>query len=210
MKPFLTAVLILSCTPALYAGTDLSKVVAAPEVSPFDKGRHEIDLSTGYFVSPVIACGHRPTWNWVESNASYGRMLVSPHAPWGAGWLRGNWEFLGNVFGGGIVQGPGNYVAGGRVLMRYNFVQPDVRLVPFVQIGGGGLSSDAYMNQEQHLIGGAFEFTLVLDAGFRCFVSRDWAVIAVGNFQHVSNAGTAPRNQGANATGFNVGVGCFF
>ena len=94
--------------------------------------------------------------------------------------------------------------------MRYNFVQPDARLVPFVQIGGGGLSNDAYMNQQQHFIGSAFEFTLILDGGLRCFVSKDWAVTAAGNFQHISNAGTARRNQGANATGFNVGMGYFF
>ena len=95
-------------------------------------------------------------------------------------------------------------------MFRYNFVQPAAKWVPFVELGGGGVLNDAFHDRAQHMIGGEFEFTLVTDVGMRYFVAKDWALVAMGDFQHISNAGTRSRNQGANGFGFSVGAGYFY
>ncbi|MEI6351141.1 MAG: acyloxyacyl hydrolase [Verrucomicrobiota bacterium] len=194
------------------AGCDHSKslTVAAVEVDPFAKGMREFTVGGGYFWSPVIATGGRPTLNYVQGDLALGWMLTSPSAPWGETCLRGNWELLLNAFGTGITEGPGGYLAGGRLLVRYNFVQPSACFVPFFQLGGGGLFNDVHRHQDQHLIGGEFEFTLVADLGVRYFFTPRCALVLAGDYEHISNAGTASRNLGVNAAGATIGVSCFF
>ena len=213
-KFILAAALLVASLPIhhSYAGVDASKhlLVAATEVDPFAKGMRELDLTSGVFFSPVIATGGRPTFNYVQGDLFFGWMLTSPETPWGLECMRGNWELLLNGFGCGVTTGPGNYLAGGRLLVRYNFVRPAAKWVPFFQLGGGGLLNDAYKDQSQHLIGGQFEFTLVADLGLRYFLSPKCALVLAADFEHISNAGTASRNLGVNAAGATLGVGFFF
>lgn len=197
---------------AAYAGVDSSKsmTVAVPERGPFDKGGYEFNVTAGYLASPVIACKGRPTFNYVQGDVSLGYMLSSPAPLFGCEWLRGNWEVVGNLFGVGVAQGPSGFMAGGRVLLRYNYVQPESRWVPFCQIGAGGLGNNVYEHRDQRLIGSGFEFTLVADAGIRYFITPKWAAVLMADFEHISNANTAARNVGVNAAGGMVGLGYFF
>ena len=194
------------------AGTDYSKslTVPVPEIDPFAKGMREFNVGSGYFFSPVIATGGRPTLNYVQGDLALGWMLTSPSPMFGMECPRGNWELLANAFGTTVTDGPGGYMAGGRLLMRYNFVHPNARLVPFFQLGGGGLINNIYRDQQQHLVGGQFEFTLVADLGMRFFFTPRCALVLAADFEHVSNAGTASRNLGVNAAGGTLGVSCFF
>jgi hypothetical protein len=209
MKSALTATLLISCTPLCQAGVSSLETDAVPTqpVSPFAAGCNEIGFSGSYFYSPVIAIGTRPKLTWAETDVSWGLMLHSPSAP---GWLRGNWEFLANGFSAGVTNGPGSYLAGGRALFRYNFVQPEASFVPFIDLGGGGVLDDAFHDRVQHMIGGGFEFSLLADAGLRYFVAKDWALIAMVDLQHISNAGTRSRNEGVNALGISLGAGYFY
>lgn len=199
----------LPCAEAR-AGADLSKslAVSVTETSPFTKGMREFDFTAGFLYSPLFSCGgKRPVFSYAQQDISLGWMLSSPGEP---GWLRGNWEFLVNVFGAEVINGPGSYMAGGRLLLRYNFVQPNSRWVPFFQLGGGGLGNDVYRDRNQRVVGGGFEFTLVAEAGVRFFIRPNWALVLSADFEHISNANTASRNLGANAGGAMFGVATFF
>jgi hypothetical protein len=190
-----------------YAGTDVSKHVTelTPAFSPFEKGGHEIELTSGWFHSDVVASGRRRI-EFVENDLSYGWMLTSPH---GSGLFRGNWEFLLSAFGSGITDGPGGFMSGGRLKLRYNFVQEHCRVIPFFELGAGGLGNDIYLDHHQSIIGSAFEFDLEASLGARIMISDRWAISLLGSFEHVSNAGTASRNIGLNSAGGRAGI-CFF
>lgn len=191
-----------TCTPPL--------TVAPAPCGPFEQGMREVDLTGGYMYSPVIAKGGRPVLTYGQGDLSLGWMLTSPCAGLGQEWLRGNWEALANIFGAGVIKGPSGFMVGGRGQLRYNFVQPDTRWIPFVQIGAGGLGDDIYKHRDQRVVGSGFEFTLTADFGLRYMITPRFAAIIMADFEHVSNAGTASRNLGINAVGGMAGIGYFF
>jgi hypothetical protein len=172
----------------------------------FHPGGREASLSAGMMFSPVLGV-HRPTLNYAQQNLALGWMLTAPYGP---GVLRGYWELLANLFGNEVTVGPGHWLAGGRVLLRYNFVPNSGRLVPFITVGGGGLYNDVFEVQSQRLIGGGFEFSLVADVGVRYLVSPRTALLLKLNAEHISNACTASRNVGCNALGGELGVSVFY
>ncbi len=185
-------------------GKDL---VGIPVPSPFDKGTWEVGLTAGYLYSPVFATSHRPTFAYLQQDLTVGLMLTSPG---GSGILRGNWEVLLNAAVAEVLNGPGNYLAGGRVLFRYNFVQENARWVPFIQVGAGGLASDAYRDHSQRILGSAFSFTHVGDIGLRYMINSRWSVMVMLDYEHISNANSANRNLGVNAVGGMIGISTFY
>jgi len=206
----LGAALLLCGLPMARAGTDVSKTITETAVEPsgpFQQGGHEFDLSASFLHSPIFVSKNSPTFNYARQDLSFGWMLSSPGAP---GFFRGNWEVLLNVFGSEVTKGAGNFLAGGRLLCRYNFVQPDSRWVPFIQIGAGGLGDDVYRDRTQRLVGSGFEFTLVGNIGLRYFITPHCAIFGMADFEHISNANTASRNRGVNAGGGSLGIATFF
>lgn len=205
--------LILGFCAAHAAGADTFKsaaTVAIAETGPFVEGGREFDVMGGYFVSPIFGGHHRTRLNYVQGDLTLGWMLTSPSPLWGQNWLRGNWEVLGNAFGAVSTKGPSGFWAGGRLLMRYNFVQPQSKWVPFIQLGAGMLGDNVYEHRDQGLIGSGVEFTLVADAGLRYFITPKCAAVFMLDFEHISNANTASRNIGVNAGGGTLGLGFFF
>jgi hypothetical protein len=201
---------LLGCSAALGGPACVIAPAAPPDAGPFARGGRELSLTAGFLYSPICATGGRPVFSYAQGDLCLGWMLTDPSPLFGCSLLRGNWEALANVFGAGAAQGPSGFMAGGRALLRYNFVQPGAKWVPFFQIGGGGLGNNIYRHQDQSLIGNGFEFTLVADIGLRYFFTPSWAAEVLVDFEHISNANTASRNVGVNALGGTVGVGWFF
>jgi len=203
---------LLASQSAKAGGPDCSKSMtgAVAETDPFMKGGHEVIFSGGFLYSPMLGGHGRPVLNYAQSDLSLGWMLTSPSPLFNRNWLRGNWEGLANVFGAKVTEGPDGFLGGARALMRYNFVQPESRWVPFCQLGVGGLGDDVYRHRDQRVIGSGFEFTLVADCGLRYFFTKQWAALVMIDFEHISNADTASRNVGVNAAGGTAGIGCFF
>jgi opacity protein-like surface antigen len=204
----LTLFLSLSIATSALAGSEIGsasgKGVVTPVFDPFAKGATEIETLGGYFHSPAFDT-HRIQLDYAVTDVRYG-MILSPTL-FDNTLLRGNVEFLADVFGADITKGPGNYLAGASLLFRYNLVQPGSHLVPYIQLGGGGLHSDAAQDHTQRLIGSDFEFTLQADIGLRYLITDRWSLVAEGGFQHISNADTASRNVGVNALGGRLGLG---
>jgi lipid A 3-O-deacylase len=164
----------------------------------FSQGQFEAALTGGALFSPFLADRDRPTINYSITEIQVGYMLTGII---GTNWYRGNIEVLGEGFGSDIFQGPGNYIAGGTLWGRYNFVQPDWHIVPFVQGGMGATATDI----DQQYVGQTFQFNLEIGIGARYLISPRWAVLAECRYQHISNADTGSHNIGINAIGPIVG-----
>jgi outer membrane protein W len=114
------------------------------------------------------------------------------------------------LFGGPIFEGPGDGLGGATILLRYNFVQPDAKWVPYIQIGAGVAYSDVYKDQSQRLIGQAWEWDLEAALGIRYFFNDRWSANLQAGYRHISNADSADRNVGLNSIGGTVGLGYHF
>jgi lipid A 3-O-deacylase len=177
------------------------------ESTPFDKGKMEFQLSAGALTSLFNFGEHRPKITDIDVSLRLGWMLYTPS---GSGCLRGNFEFMIEADGAYDVAGPKTGMVGGNLILRYNFVQPDAKLVPYFQVQGGGVFTDIDHDTEQDLIGRDEEFFLGAGLGARYFLSPRIALTLEADFRHNSDADTADRNIGLNSVGGLFGLSVFF
>ncbi len=213
VKTFLSVcALSVFAIPSLQAG-DLNAPVPVgeqtPAVNPFASGTKEFQNVTGAFRSFEFfpSQSTRPSIDYAIDSIRLGVMLNNP---WDLGLLSGNFEFLGDVFGGPIVQGPGTAVAGATLVFRYNFIQPGARLVPYFQAGAGGVYSDVTAKESGGFISLPVEFNLQGFVGLRYFLNDRWSLVAESGYRHISNAGIKLPNVGLDSIGGNVGFGFSF
>src|SRR5438309_1701649 len=83
----------------------------------FEAGHHEVGFAAGGLFSPILPDHGRATINYTFTSLQLGWML---HDVRQRDWLSGNFELAVEGFGGAIYEGPGSYVAGGTVWLRYN------------------------------------------------------------------------------------------
>jgi opacity protein-like surface antigen len=171
--------------------------------SAFQQGEWELNLNGGALFSPFVDPARRHTVNYSYTAFQAGYMLNSPPS---TGWLRGNFELLGEAFGGKIFQGQGEYLAGATAWLRYNIVPPDSRFVPYAQLGAGVLWTDVDRRIESE------DFNLNGDIGVGCryFLSPKCSVNLEFRYQHISNGGLSKTNVGINAAGPIFGISWFF
>ena len=187
--------LALGCASAAGADADFTDY--------FHHDCYEMTLMSGAMFSPIGADKGRSTEDYTMSGLQLGWMFTDVK---GGGWLRGNWEVSLEAMGGAVFDGKGSYIAGGTVWLRYNFVQPNWRVVPYLQAGGGAEGTD----MDRELIGQTFNFNLDVAAGMRCFVAPNWALNLEFRYEHLSNAKISKHDIGINAVGPMVGVSYFF
>lgn len=210
MKLPATPAILLATAAAALAGREIRPPEAAP-ASPFAAGMREVQLGVGFNLSVHSASAARPALDDVGAAVRVGWMLHEPiFEDVLGGVIRGNFELLGEAGVSGVTRGPGNYLAGFSLLMRYNYLQPGWKLVPYGQFGGGIILSDAHQDGTQRLIGQAFEFNFQFAFGFRYLLSERTALYAEGGWRHISNAGLAARNAGLNSLGAQFGVSVFW
>jgi len=212
VRRLLPLLLLLSAAASALAGADDGKATAAPAIiqDPLSKGVTEVELLGNYFHSPFsTGGGHRPEFDYSGLDIRWG-IVLSPILFDHSSLLRGNFEFLIDGLADGVTKGAGNFLAGGSLLFRYNFFQPGSRFIPYFQIGGGGLHSDAAEDYSQRIIGGNFEFNLEAEFGARLLLNDRWSLLLEAGYDHISNADTAARNVGVNALGGRLGVGWIY
>lgn len=120
-------------------------------------------------------------------------------------WYRGNWELIGEFFGGRQLNPNDAYVAGFTPLLRYDFAT-GTRWVPFLE-GGAGVSGTDIGQPD---LATRFEFHLVVGGGVHWFWRENLAATFQYRFAHLSNAGIERPNNGVNANVFLVGLTWFF
>lgn len=193
--------------PHAEAGTRMvsDKRIVATISSPFDAGKLELQSATGAYYS--VGHSSQPTLNYSSSSLRLGVMLNSPS---GDGWMRGNWEPMIQLFGGSSFEGPHGSLGGAALVLRYNFVQPDARWVPYVQIGVGAVYNNIYKDHAQRSIGQAWELDLEAVVGIRYFFCESWSANLEGGYRNIANMGMNDRDVGLNSLGAGIGLGYHF
>jgi hypothetical protein len=198
---------VLATAMSALGGDEGKNPVAPARPGPFDGGTWELQGGAGEFCSFSTTSAKRQTINYQLEDVRLGLMIDSPRL---GGCLRGNDEVMLEVFGGPTTKGPSGFLAGGSLLWRYNFVQPDAKLIPYIQIGGGALGNNIYEGLGQREIGEGFEFVLQGGLGLRYMINDRWSVAAEAGYRHISNAGLAARNEGLNSIGGLMELSYFF
>ncbi len=207
--------LFAACALALFScGLARAGVEATPQTfdtkeaaENFARGSKEFQNVTGAYFFFDTTQNKRPAIDFAIDTIRLGIMLTDPKGP---GILAGNFELLGEVFAGPVVEGPGNVLAGGTLVFRYNFVQPRARIVPYLQIGAGGIYTDIPEDESRGLISLPVEFNLQAGAGTRIMLNDRWSIVLEGAYRHISNAEIKKPNFGIDSIGGNLGFGFFF
>jgi hypothetical protein len=197
----------LALSPA-FAGEDRLSTSFQPNDAGYEKGTREIEVLGGDFISVNYASRKRPQFEFALANVRAGWMLNGVRS----GFFFGNEEFLLDAFAGPIRQGPGTVMAGATLILRHNFVtRDDAFLVPYYQMGVGGLYNDAAnADRVQFGIGTTYEFNLQATLGARWRVARAWSIHTEFGYRHISNGGLDSRNGGVDAVGGFLGLGRMF
>jgi len=173
----------------------------------FRRGTKEFQNVAGAFFFVDREGTHRPSVDLAVDSLRLGLMLNDPE---GSGILAGNFEFLGEIFAGPIIRGPGTVTTGATLLIRYNFIQPQAVLIPYVQIGAGGVYTDIGEKESGGLISLPVEFNLQGVLGTRFMLNDRWSVVLEAGYRHISNAEIKKPNFGINSVGGNLGFGFLF
>lgn len=168
----------------------------------FRKGANELSASAAAgWGFPVF--GSREHHHWVLGFVEYGWMLSDVRAE--DHWYRGNWELMGDLFGGFQYHPDHAYVFGGAPLLRYNFAT-GTRWVPFINAGAGVTGTDIRDGD----LSTKFEFNLQFGGGVRYFLKDNLSVDLQYRFIHLSNAGMDVPNLGVNSSTLMLGGSWFF
>ncbi len=202
--------ILLASTIAVEAGTGTPPPVETAPPRPEDNfaaGAKEFQNVTGAFFFFDTTQNNRPSIDYALDSLRLGIMLNNP---WSAGVLSGNFELLGEIFAGPVVEGPGNVLAGASLVFRYNFVQPQSKLIPYAQIAGGGVYTDIPEKESRGLISLPVEFNLQAGIGTRLMLNERWSLVVEGAYRHISNAEIKKPNFGIDSVGGNLGFGFSF
>ncbi|NBR63509.1 MAG: acyloxyacyl hydrolase [Verrucomicrobia bacterium] len=201
---------LLTICPAQAGDGDISASTTASKTSPssqttnsddlasyiFVEDRITLEFMTGAMFSPSGIGPVVPVYNYQQNNVRLGG-INDP--------LRGSFEAILEATGSYVWYSFGTYMVGATALIRYNFVQPDWIVVPYIQGGAGVIYTNARNWSDQDAIGANVEFTPQFAGGLRFLLDKNWTFNIEGAFQHISNANTSARNQGVNAYGGFVG-----
>ena len=201
----------LALVHPLHAGPSTMDPKAAPLTddmgTAFLCGKLDLQISLGAEESIQYTSPGRPNIDYGLAVARLGYMLDDARGP---GWRRGNDEVMVEAIAGPIYTGPGTFLTGLSLIYRRNFVPPNARFIPYIDLGAGGIYSDAYHQKSQRALGSAFEFDLQAGVGLRYRLNPRWSMDTEVSFRHLSNADFSSRNYGTNALGGLVGVGYAF
>jgi Lipid A 3-O-deacylase (PagL) len=185
-----------------HAGTDAGGAFA-PNPDVWDPPRFEVAAETGYL------------WGIINNPNSYelGAAFLTARIRWGVhqdeGWLRGYNQFYVLAMAEPIFRGPETHYFGVSFGFRYNFVQPNSRLVPYFS-GGAGLG---WIDSHANVFGAQgqdFTFNILTAAGVSYQIDRHWKADIGLLYQHLSNAGQTSPNPSLNLLGPQVGLSYSF
>jgi len=135
--------------------------------------------------------------------------FVTARWRWGAvhkdSWLRGFNQIYVLGMAEPIVRGPENFYYGISVGLRYNFVKPNARFIPYVSggVGLGWIDSHASHFGAQ---GQDFTFNILTAVGVAYKIDDHWKATAGILYQHLSNGGQTDPNPSLNLLGPQIGV----
>lgn len=150
-------------------------------------------------------------WGSLANPNSYevGAQFLTARWRWGTierdSWLRGYNQVYFLAMAQPFFRGPENFYYGISVGLRYNFVQPGSRFIPFVSggVGLGWIDSHADVFGAQ---GQDFTFNILSAVGVDYRVNDKLKLSVGALYEHFSNAGQTSPNPSLNLFGPRVGV----
>ena len=200
LSAFAAFAFLLSCTRA-FGGVEQSRVDTATE--EFNPRSFEVALETGYLFGAI----NPPT------DYQIGAAFLTGRVRWGVvrsdSWLGGYHQFYVSAIAEPIFKGIENHYFGFNLGMRYNFVQPGCRFVPYISggVGAGWIDSHPEIPGGQ---GQDFTFNILSAAGISYIVNDHWKIDVGALYQHLSNGGQTDPNPSLNLFGPQVGLTCSF
>jgi lipid A 3-O-deacylase len=187
---------LLACSQA-FGGMEQSST----ELTPTDLNPRSFELAveSGYLFGAI-----NPPQDY-----QIGAEFLTARIRWGVVqrdvWFRGYNQFYVSAIVEPIFRGIENHYFGVNFGMRYNFVRPGSRLVPYVS-GGLGLG---WIDSHPEIPGGQgqdFTFNILSAAGVSYQLNDHWKLNAGVLYQHLSNGGQTDPNPSLNLFGPQVGV----
>src|SRR6266581_3723450 len=182
-----------------FAGTQITNENASVLEAP----RFEVALESAY----LLGVFGNP--NSYEIGAEF----LTARVRWGVvqndSWLRGYNQFYISAVAEPIFRGPENHYFGFNFGLRYNFVRPGSRFVPYFS-GGLGLG---WIDSHPNIPGAQgqdFTFNILTAAGISYKMTEHWKLNAGILYQHLSNAGQTDPNPSLNLLGPQVGLNYSF
>lgn len=154
-------------------------------------------------------------FGFINSPHSYeiGAEFLTARLRWGVieddGWLRGYNQFYATVMAEPVVRGIENHYFGLNLGMRYNFVRPYWRVVPYISggLGLGWIDSHASIPGAQ---GQDFTFNILTAIGASYEINSHWKLSVGLLYEHLSNGGQTDPNPSLNLLGPQVGLNYSF
>jgi lipid A 3-O-deacylase len=197
----LRALMMLVLASQTFAGTEGQAVVSVHD--QLNPDRFELAVESAYLLG------------FINSPRSYeiGAEFLTARVRWGVmdrdNWLRGYNQFYFSGVAEPIFRGIENHYFGLNFGLRYNFVQPGARFIPYVS-GGVGLG---WIDSQPNIPGAQgqdFTFNILSAVGITYRVNNHWNVNAGVLYQHLSNGGQSSPNPSLNLIGPQVGLTCSF
>ena len=192
----------LSKGPKLSLGSESSGIWNSTVGNGFKPGALEIGGALALGIGMRVLLSER-AHDLALAKVHFGWMFTDVQAE--DKWYRGNWELLGEIFGGFQYQPDVDYVVGIGPMLRYNLATR-TPWVPFLNVGGG-LSATSIRDSD---LSTTFEYQLQGGGGTHYFVRENVALTLEYRFLHISNAGIKYPNLGVNTSVIYLGVSWFF
>src|SRR6266699_1038302 len=184
-----------------FAGMERPSITSSyDELNP---QRFEVAVESGYL------------FGFINSPHSYeiGAEFLTGRIRWGVvqndSWLRGYNQFYVSAIAEPIFRGIENHYFGLNFGMRYNFVRPGSRFVPYFS-GGLGLGWIDSRPEIRGAQGQDFTFNILTAAGISYKMTEHWKLDAGILYQHLSNGGQTDPNPSLNLLGPQVGLSYSF
>jgi opacity protein-like surface antigen len=193
------ALAVFLMTSRVFAGTEITNESGSALHAP----RFEVAVESGYL------------FGFINSPHSYelGAEFLTARVRWGVvqsdSWLRGYNQFYISAVTEPIFRGIENHYFGFNFGMRYNFVRPASRLVPYIS-GGLGLG---WIDSHPNIPGAQgqdFTFNILTAAGISYRMNDHWKLNAGILYQHLSNAEQTDPNPSLNLLGPQIGLNYSF
>ena len=190
---------LLACSQT-FAGVEPPPAATATE--EFNPQRFEFAIESGFLFGAI----NPPT------SYEIGAEFLTARIRWGVvhdTWLRGYNQFYVSAMAEPIFRGIENHYFGFNLGMRYNFVRPGRRFVPYFSggVGAGWIDSHPEIPGGQ---GQDFTFNILSAAGISYSVNDHWKINVGALYQHLSNGGQTDPNPSLNLFGPQVGVNYSF
>lgn len=181
------------------AFADARVAISDSSIDPIDPPRFELAVESAYLLG------------FINSPYSYeiGAEFVTARVRWGvvqnAGWLHGYNQFYVTAMAEPIFRGVENHYFGVNTGLRYNFVRPYWRLIPYISggVGAGAIDSDPSVPGAQ---GQDFTFNILTAVGVSYDIGNHWKLDVGVLYQHLSNAEQTNPNPSLNLIGPQLGL----